>query len=34
MIDSDPELSGEGLHELRRQVLRRYGKRMDLGDVA
>ena len=34
MIDEDPELSGEGLNELRRQVMRRYGKRMNLGDVA
>ena len=34
MIDADPDLSGEGLSELRSQVLRRYGKRMNLGDVA
>ena len=34
MIDADPDLSGEGLGELRSQVLRRYGKRMNLGDVA
>jgi len=34
MIDADPDLGGEGLSELRSQVLRRYGKRMNLGDVA
>lgn len=34
MIDADPDLSGEGLGELRSQVLRRYGKRLNLGDVA
>jgi ATP-dependent DNA helicase RecG len=34
MIDADPDLSGAGLSELRSQVLRRYGKRMNLGDVA
>ena len=34
MIDADPDLSNEGLGELRSQVLRRYGKRMNLGDVA
>ena len=34
MIDHDPELDAEDLSELRGQVLRRYGKRLDLGDVA
>jgi ATP-dependent DNA helicase RecG len=34
MIDEDPELEAEELAELRRQVIRRYGKRLDLGDVA
>ena len=34
MIDEDPELSADGLSELRSQVMRRYGKRMNLGDVA
>ena len=34
MIDADPDLRGEGLGELRSQVLRRYGRRMNLGDVA
>ncbi len=34
MIDEDPELATEELAELRRQVMRRYGKRLDLGDVA
>ena len=34
MIDSDPELSAPELAELRAQVMRRYGKRLELGDVA
>ncbi len=34
MIDEDPELAAAGLQELRRQVLRRYGKGLDLGDTA
>ena len=34
MIDEDPELESEELAELRAQVLRRYGKRLELGDVA
>ncbi len=34
MIDDDPELSAADLADLRGQVLRRYGQRLDLGDVA
>jgi len=34
MIDKDPELQAAELAELRAQVLRRYGKRLELGDVA
>ncbi|MDC0288609.1 ATP-dependent DNA helicase RecG [Rubripirellula sp.] len=34
LIDADPDLSGDGMSELRSQVLRRYGKRLNLGDVA
>jgi ATP-dependent DNA helicase RecG len=34
MIDEDPELEAEELVELKRQVMRRYGSRLDLGDVA
>lgn len=34
MIDEDPELAAEELAELRQQVMRRYGQRLDLGDVA
>lgn len=34
LIDADPRLEAEDLRQLRRQVLRRYGKRLDLGDVA
>lgn len=34
LIDADPRLEAEDLRRLRRQVLRRYGKRLDLGDVA
>ena len=34
MIDEDPELAAPELAELKAQVMRRYGKRLDLGDVA
>jgi ATP-dependent DNA helicase RecG len=34
MIDVDPRLEAEPWCELRRQVLRRYGERLELGDVA
>jgi len=34
MIDEDPELTTEPFGELKCQVMRRYGKRLDLGDVA
>ena len=34
MIDDDPELDAEDLAELKKQVIRRYGKRLELGDVA
>lgn len=34
MIDADPELESADLAELRSQVMRRYGKRLELGDVA
>jgi ATP-dependent DNA helicase RecG len=34
MIDEDPELESQDLAELRRQLMHRYGKRLDLGDVA
>ncbi len=34
MIDEDPELDAEELAELRGQVIRRYGQRLDLGDLA
>ncbi len=34
MIDEDPDLGADELTELRGQVMRRYGKRLDLGDVA
>ena len=34
MIDADSDLAAEELAELRRQVMRRYGKRLQLGDVA
>jgi ATP-dependent DNA helicase RecG len=34
MIDHDPTLAADELAELRRQVIRRYGKRLELGDVA
>ena len=34
MVDEDPELSSVGLEDLKRQVIRRYGTTLDLGDVA
>ncbi|MEM8666957.1 MAG: ATP-dependent DNA helicase RecG [Planctomycetota bacterium] len=34
MIDEDPELDDESFAELKQQVMRRYGKRLELGDVA
>jgi len=34
MIDEDPDLEAEEMCELKTQVIRRYGKRLDLGDVA
>ena len=34
MIDEDPELRAAEMAELRGQVMRRYGKRLELGDVA
>lgn len=34
MIDADPDLESADLAELRSQVMRRYGKRLELGDVA
>ncbi len=34
MIDEDPELAADELAGLRKQVMKRYGKRLDLGDVA
>jgi ATP-dependent DNA helicase RecG len=34
LIDQDPELATQPFAELRQQVLRRYGRRLDLGDVA
>jgi ATP-dependent DNA helicase RecG len=34
MVEADPQLQAEELAELRRQVMRRYGERLDLGDVA
>ncbi|MCA9135324.1 MAG: ATP-dependent DNA helicase RecG [Planctomycetales bacterium] len=33
-IDDDPELSDAKWEALRKQLMRRYGKRLDLGDVA
>ena len=33
-IDEDPQLSDAKLETLRKQLLRRYGKRLDLGDAA
>ncbi len=34
MVDEDPTLDADELVELKRQVLRRYGERLELGDVA
>ncbi len=34
VIDEDPELSGEKWADLKNQLMRRYGKRLELGDVA
>lgn len=34
LIDQDPELNAEEMQELRSQVLRRYGKRLELGDAS
>ena len=34
LVDEDPTLEAEELSEFRGQVMRRYGKRLDLGDVA
>ena len=34
MIDEDPELSAEDIKELQGQVMRRYGKRLELGDAS
>lgn len=34
MVDADPNLEAEELVELKRQVMRRYGERLRLGDVA
>ncbi len=34
MVDEDPGLNADELVELKRQVLRRYGERLELGDVA
>lgn len=34
VIDEDPELSDPQFEDLRKQLMRRYGKRLDLGDVA
>ncbi|TWU41596.1 ATP-dependent DNA helicase RecG [Novipirellula aureliae] len=34
MIDEDPDLEAAEMSELKSQVIRRYGKRLDLGDVA
>lgn len=34
LIDESPDLDADGLESLRAQVYRRYGKRLDLGDVA
>ncbi|TWU35135.1 ATP-dependent DNA helicase RecG [Novipirellula artificiosorum] len=34
MIDENPELDSPELERLKAQVMRRYGKRLDLGDVA
>lgn len=34
LIDEDPEMEHESLAELKKQMLRRYGDRMNLGDTA
>lgn len=34
VIDEDPHLEADGYERLKQQVLRRYGKVLDLGDVA
>ena len=34
MVDEDPNLEDASIGELRQQVMRRYGSRLDLGDVA
>ena len=34
MIDAEPDLGSPQLRELRSQVMRRYGKRLNVGDVA
>ena len=34
LIEADPKLESPGFSELKKQVLRRYGAKMDLGDVA
>ena len=34
MVEEDPELSDPGMSELKQQVIRRYAKRLSLGDVA
>ena len=34
IIDEDPELEAEDLAQLKTQVMGRYGKRLELGDVA
>ena len=34
MIDEDPEMEGDGLADLKHQMLNRYADRLDLGDTA
>ena len=34
MIDEDPQLEADEIAALKRQLMRRYGKRLELGDVA
>ncbi|MEM9643456.1 MAG: ATP-dependent DNA helicase RecG [Planctomycetota bacterium] len=34
MVDADPSLEASDLHDLQQQVLRRYGARLEIGDVA
>ena len=34
MVDEDPQLSADDLSELKAQVLRRYGKQLELGDAS